>query len=519
MNLLSYSACLSTLFLVAGCLPAFGADQISTDAGIVEGVTEDGIRMFKGIPYAAPPVGTLRWKAPQPAPHWDGVRKADQFGAHPMQSAQYGDMIFRDAGPSEDCLYLNVWTPADADAAKLPVMVWIYGGGFGAGGSSEARQDGENLAKKGVVVVSMNYRVGVFGFFSHPELTRESGHQASGNYGLLDQAAALDWVRRNIAAFGGDPKRVTIFGESAGSFSVSALIASPLSRDLVQGAIGESGAFFGSSLKPTPLAQAEENGVKFAAAVGADSLAALRIKPTDEILKASLAKGAPRFGPNIDGWFLPKPVAEIFSAGEQAHIPLLAGWNANEHSTPEASHATAAAFADEAGRAYGENARAFLEVYPAATDDEARVSASALEGDKFIGFGTWKWLELQTRTGGGKPVYRYRFDRALPQPAGSPSRGAYHAGEIEYVFGNLAYKDLPFVQEDRSLSDQMATYWTNFAKNGDPNGAGLVTWPIYDERTGHPVMHLDAVSKAAPDEQRARYQFLDAHVPLPATSK
>src|SRR5579875_1367800 len=270
---------------------AFPADVVHTHSGDVEGTTsaDSKIRIFRGIPYAAPPVGDLRWKAPQPAEGWTGVRKAVEFGARCMQGRVYNDMVFRDNGPSENCLYLNVWTPATGADARLPVMVWIYGGGFAAGAGSEPRQDGENLARKGVVVVNFNYRLGIFGFFSHAELAKESGHHASGNYGLLDQVAALEWVRKNIGAFGGDAGNITIFGESAGSFSVSALMASPLSRGLIQKAIGESGAFFGKTLTAKSLPESEEADAKFAkAAFGTDSLQALRQKSADELLQASL---------------------------------------------------------------------------------------------------------------------------------------------------------------------------------------------------------------------------------------
>lgn len=254
--------------LAFGCLAlsVVAAGQVRTESGAVEGATSaDGkIQIFKGIPFAAPPVGPLRWKEPQPVAPWQGVRKATDFGPRCMQGNVFGDMAFRDSGPSEDCLHLNVWTPKTSASAKLPVMVWIYGGGFQAGATSEGRQDGENLAHKGVVVVSMNYRLGVFGFFSHPELTKESPHHASGNYGLLDQAAALEWVHKNIAAFGGDPDNVTIFGESAGSFSVCAQMASPHSKNLIAKAIGESGAFFGRTLTAKSLADSEKAGVEFA---------------------------------------------------------------------------------------------------------------------------------------------------------------------------------------------------------------------------------------------------------------
>ena len=281
---------------------------------------------FKGIPYAAVPVGPLRWKEPQPVVRWTGVRLADHFGPRCMQAPVYSDMIFRDSGNSEDCLHLNVWTPAKSNSDHLPVMVWIHGGGFQAGASSEPRQDGEVLAAKGVIVVSINYRMGIFGFMAHPDLTKESAHHASGNYGLLDQAQALRWVHHNIKAFGGDPAKVTIFGESAGSFSVSALMASPLSRELIAGAIGESGAFFGPTLEAKNLADSEALGAKFATAQTSD-LAALRAMSADKLLAAS--KGT-TFNPNIDGYFFPVSPAEIFASGKQSHVPLLAGWNSDE---------------------------------------------------------------------------------------------------------------------------------------------------------------------------------------------
>src|SRR5579872_6175004 len=297
------------VFMLAAMLvgPLWASDQVQTDKGIVEGKAgaDSKIQIFLGIPYAAPPVGELRWKAPQPAPSWTGVFKATQFGHRPMQGHIWDDMIFHDPGPSEDCLTLNVWTPAVKPEEKLPVMVWVYGGGFIAGGTSEARQNGENLAHKGVVVVTFNYRLGVFGFLAHPELAAESGG-SSGNYGLLDQVAALKWVRKNVAAFGGDPDNVTIFGESAGSFSVSALMASPLAKGLFKRAIGESGALFSAKREPRPLADAEENGVKFAKSIGANSLKDLRTKPAKELLEATLKPDAVHFEADIDGSFLPE---------------------------------------------------------------------------------------------------------------------------------------------------------------------------------------------------------------------
>ncbi len=495
------------------CAGARAADQVRTDAGSVEGAaSSDGsVRIFKGIPYAAPPVGDLRWKAPQPPVHWSGAKRATEFGARCVQDNIYGDMVFRDRGPSEDCLYMNVWTSAKTAEARLPVMVWIYGGGFAAGAASEERQDGEVLAKKGVVVVSFNYRLGIFGFFAHPDLSRESGHGASGNYGLLDQVAALQWVQKNIAAFGGDPGNVTIFGESAGSFSVSALVASPLARGLFERGIGESGAFFGGALAAKPLMKSEADGSKFAASIGASSLGALRAKSAAELLAATSKKDAIEFLPNVDGYFLPESVRAIYGSGIQSHVPLLAGWNADElgyYWYFQNDPPTLKNFIERARRGFGDEAEAFLKVYPASTDEEAKQSAQDFSGDQFIAYSTWKWIELQGSTGKSM-VYRYEFDDAPPQPAGQELRGAYHSAEIEFVFETLPSMKLPWRPEDEKLSDLMSSYWTNFAKTGDPNGPGLPNWPAYSARAQSEVMHLSFHSHAEPEAHRARYEFLD----------
>jgi para-nitrobenzyl esterase len=493
--------------------------QVRTANGVLEGVVSpDGkVRTFKGVPYAAPPVGPLRWKAPQPVPSWTGVRSAVDYAPRAMQGHIYDDMVFHDKGPSEDCLYLNLWMPeADRPPGKLPVMVWIHGGGFVAGASSEPRQDGGNLSKKGVLVISLNYRMGVFGFFAHPELTRESGHDASGNYGLLDQVAALEWVKTNIAAFGGDPDQVTIFGESAGSFSVSALMSSPLAQGLFHRAIGESGAFFSKTQPPKPRAEAEAAGVKFAeSAFGTNSIEALRAVPAEQLLAAALKRPHERFSPDIDGYFLPEDCLSIYAAGKQSHVPLLAGWNRDEgdfksyfmNDPPTVSN-----FVTRAQARFGANADTFLKVYPAATDAAARRAAQDFAGDRFIAYSTWKWLEKQLQTG-GSPVFRYEFDQTLPLPANAKpdaEPAAPHAGEIEYVFQMLSSKPRPWRPEDQAVSELMAAYWTNFAKTGDPNGPGLPRWPAYNGQDGYPVMHLGGANPgAAPDRHRDRYEFLD----------
>src|SRR6202042_3721558 len=373
------------------------------DTGKLEGKSDGTINAFLGIPYAAPPVGDLRWKPPARPAKWQGTRKATEFGARCMQSRIYDDMIFRDPGPSEDCLYLNVWVPARRPGGRLPVMVWVYGGGFAAGATSEPRQDGTNLAKENVVVVSMNYRLGIFGFFAHPELAKENAHNATGNYGLMDQSAALEWVKRNIAQFGGDPGNVTIFGESAGSFSVSEQMASPVSKGLFHKAIGESGGAFASHALPMRTKdQAAEEGARFAKdKLNADTLAALRALPAQKVLDAQLAlKGEGRFAPNIDGYFLPESPEAIFAAGKQSDVPLLAGWNRDEGSfgMPKDKQ-YAAALKGIATKDFTAKSDEFLKLYAADDNAQAARSLEDYEGDYFIAFSTWRWIDAQLKTG------------------------------------------------------------------------------------------------------------------------
>lgn len=498
----------------------FPADRVKTVNGLIETTTpaNSGVRSFKGIPFAQPPVGDLRWKAPQPVKNWRGVRSADQFSARCMQrTSPNADFWFlRSNGMSEDCLYLNVWTPAKSDKARLPVLVYIFGGGFQNGDGSEPRYDGGAMARKGIVAVTVNYRTNIFGFFSHPELTKESPHHASGNYGLLDQVAALQWVRRNIAAFGGDPKRVTIAGESAGSLSVSALMASPLSRDLVAGAIGESGALI-STLPPRPLAESEQDGVSFASAAGAASLAELRAMSAEQIHDI-LAKGPGlRFRPNLDGYFMPKPLTEIFEAGEQSKVPLLAGSNSEEQgprSVLGTSEPTPEAFQNAVKKLYGERAEALLKVYAPATPEGVLEAATDLASARFTAHSTWKWTELQMQTG-GKPVYRYFYAHPRPKFSGKPqapvARGAVHAAEIQYAMGNLSL-DPRYAWEpvDHKVSEVMQSYFANFIKTGNPNGPGLPEWPVYDSRTNFQRMYLDVNSHAEPEPHRDRYLVLDS---------
>jgi len=511
------AALCASLLLIATTGFAAIPTQVKTSDGIVEGEATAGgkVMAFKGIPYAAPPVDNLRWAPPAPVAPWSGVRSAHSFGYHCVQSVVYSDMAFHDPGPSEDCLTLNVWTPANASPGKLPVMVWIYGGGFNGGTTSEHRQDGQFLAQRDVVVVSMNYRLGIFGFFVHPELTAESPHHASGNYGLMDQNAAIQWVKKNIGAFGGDPANITIFGESAGSMSVSAQMASPLSRGLFQKAIGESGGALGSS--DSPAASHEEREKTDAAfaltAYGTSQLAELRRIPTEDILRPIMAaRPAPRFWPTVDGWFLPRPVAEIYAAGEQAHVALLAGWNGDEGRgaiTGSVNKFTAAGFRAQAAKDFPTRSEEFLKLYPAASEEEAVNSAADFAGDKFIAYSTWRWIEAQVATGNA-PVYRYLFTLGNPGDRyHTVAAGAFHSDDIEYVFGTLDSRVETVVRpEDRKVSNEMQTFWTNFARTGDPNGPGLPAWPVYGP-TEWKTMQLGTAFVAKPDANRARYLFLD----------
>jgi para-nitrobenzyl esterase len=511
------------------------APRVKTENGELEGVLESGIKTFKGIPFAAPPVGNLRWREPQPAQNWNGVRKADKFGPRAMQLPLFGDMNFRSNGMSEDCLYLNVWTPATTGKEKLPVLVYFYGGGFLAGDGSEPRYDGESLARRGIVTITVNYRLSIFGFFAHPELTKESPHNASGNYGLLDQSAALQWVQKNIAAFGGDPKKITIAGESAGSFSVSAQMASPLSRNIIAGAIGESGSLLG--LNPVAsLKDAEKSGTDFGTSIKSNSLAELRSVPAEELLKATSRAGFGRFPVCVDGYFFPKQPLEIYQAGEQAHVPLLVGWNSQEmvyQVIMGQDKPTLENYKKAVGKLYGEKSTDALRVYYASNDQEVEQVATDLAADRFIGFSTWKWSDVQSKTG-NKPVYRYLYARPRPEmraemgnataglaggvtrdtsnktPKAPPAKGAVHSAEIEYALGNLPTNRVyDWQPEDYKVSEIMETFFANFIKTGNPNGLGVPEWKPVDNSKAVHVMHINVDTRLVEDKNGDRYLFMD----------
>jgi para-nitrobenzyl esterase len=521
---------LVVLTLVAGTSAAFvgftptraaaitGLDQVKTGSGMVSGTPglKPGVEAFKGIPFAAPPVGGLRWRAPQPASSWQGVRKGDKFAAIcPQKTDDLDSIYYLDPGPqtlSEDCLYLNVWTPAKTAAERLPVMVWIYGGGFDHGSGTEKYYWGDDLAHKGAVVVTFNYRVGVLGFLAHPDLTRESAHHASGNYALLDQVAALAWVRENIAAFGGDPNRVTIFGQSAGAASVGLLTVSPLAKGLFQRAAAESGGI-GLAQPGRGLAGAEQAGVKFAESLGAHSIAELRSKTPDQL------RSVPGpWRPVVDGYVLPLDPATAYKEGKQNDVPLIAGWVANEGGARHSTATSASAIA-EAHATYGDQADAFLKLFPADTDAHARASFYALAADR-TGAGQRNWLNLQTQTGKSK-TYLYLFSElpAYPSSAsfreGSPGQlGAYHAVDLLYIFDHLYLKKWPWTAEDHKVAEEMSSFWVNFATTGDPNGKGLPSWPAYSEQRPQLMKFGDSVA-ASPLTNMQALDFLIAHPPVP----
>jgi para-nitrobenzyl esterase len=476
---------------------------VQTAQGTVRGKTiNDGkVRAFLGLPYAAPPVGDLRWRPPQPPAGWKSERDATSFGAHCAQVHLWDDIVFEDSGASEDCLFLNVYVPADSNAgSKLPVMVWIHGGGYTVGASSEPRHNGDFLPLKGVVLVTINYRLGVFGFLATTELAKE-GNGTAGNYGVFDMVAALQWVKANIGNFGGDTDKVTIFGESSGSYAVSSLMASPLAIGLFHKAIGESGAAF-ENLTPDDSVEAQElKDDKWMASLGVKSLKELRAVPTARILAA--ANGI-HFDSVIDGRLLTEPVTATFAAGRQARVPLLAGWNRDEGSFAKAT--TAEKWKALAVNNFKTRAAEFLALYPGNTDEQATRSAIDYAGDGFIAFDTWKWIEAH-RKSGDSPVYRYRFDLpALPSKY-HPVAFAFHSDDIEYVFGTLDTRPGETIRpEDRKLSEQMISYWTNFARTGDPNGPGLPPWPKYDSAGS--LIHLDSPITSGPDALRPRYEFL-----------
>jgi para-nitrobenzyl esterase len=526
----------ASLLAVAATPDGSAGARVRTTNGVVEGTsTSSGIRIFRGIPFAAPPVGELRWKAPQPVKNWAGVRQAVEFGPTCMQRPVFGDMEFRGKGMSEDCLYLNVWTPATRSAsAKLPVLVYFFGGGLMAGDGSEYRYDGESMASKGIVSVTVNYRLTVFGFLAHPELTAEAPYHASGNYGFLDQTAALKWVKGNIAAFGGDPSRVTIAGQSAGSRSVTVQMISPLAKGLFAGAILESGSVVSAAKVPS-LAAGEKRGLGFMAAANAQSLKDLRAMPATQLLELTAQAEWTRFEVVADNYQIADTdLVDYVDAGKQAHVALMQGWVSEDRTAKsllEDNPPTPEGYAAAVRKMFGADADKVLALYPAGeTKDQVLDAAQTLATDRGMGYNMWRLGEGH-RQSSGKPVYRFFYARPRPKflgradqtpgtaggiitnsgaaPATPRWRGAVHSAEIEYALGNLATnKHYAWEPADYKLSEVMETYFANFIKTGDPNGSGLPKWPAYSPGEGFQVMNLNADSCAAP-EARSRYLLLD----------
>jgi len=483
--------------------------SVKVDGGLVQGVHEDGLTVYKGIPFAAPPVGDLRWRAPQPAPEWSGVLEADRFAPGCVPSMGEGPP----SGTSEDCLYLNVWTPAVSPGDRVPVLVWIYGGGFNFGATSIPVHDGAKLARRGVVLVTIAYRVGLLGFHAQPELSAESPHHVSGNYGLLDMIAALRWIRGNIAAFGGDPERVTIFGESAGGIAVSMLCASPLAKGLFDGAISQSGGSFGpSSRSPVPgenmrlIGNAEVRGAGLAEAAGVASLEELRALPAEKVVEAGRQLPGMAW-PIVDGWVIPGDQHELYEAGQFNDTPILVGYNSDEGLSFTRVR-TSEDYVAGVRERYGPFADRLLEAYPVAADTIPK-TARDLARDSAFGWHTWVWARLQSARGQGKAYYYY-FDQHPEREEGSPEadHGAPHGVDVAYVFENLDGGDRPVTPGDRRVSDAMAAYWSNFAKRGDPNGEGLPAWPAFNDENPV-VMYFSGTAHTGPVPSASSLRVLD----------
>ena len=545
------------LFLsLAFLLPMMGTmaqTQVKTAEGILEGKDLSGIKVFKGIPFAAPPVGNLRWKAPQPAKHWDGVREAKEYGPNPMQEPLFGDMNFGTKVNSEDCLYLNIWTPAKTMKEHLPVLIYFNGGGLMAGSGSEARYAGDSMARKGIISITANYREGIFGFFAHPQLSKETTYKGSGNYGFMDQVAAIKWVKDNIEAFGGDPNRITIVGESAGSMSVSALMASPLCQGLFAQAMGSSGSVMGFK-KVLTLKEAEQKGVEMAQKIAAQMVGKtdktkgkaskkkapkadidmLRNLPAEELLKLASVKSLPAY--NIDGYFFVEQPEETFAKGNQTKVPLLVGGN-NQEMTPLAvlmgKQPTVENLKAGAKATFGEeNIDELFRLYGITTDKDVLEQPGVnLASDIFLDYSTWKWGNMHKLTS-GQPVYRYRYCHPRPAMAikgkvaalaggvidakegeapAPQDKGAVHSADIEYAMGTLPTNRIYNWQPaDYMISDIFSQYYINFVKTGNPNGLGLPEWPSTNGKAIAPVLQIDENTVVKTDAQmEKRYEFID----------
>ena len=485
---------------------------VEVTGGTIEGVEQDGIFMYKGVPFAAPPVGDLRWKAPAPVIPWTGVKKADAFCAACMQAT---NAMGNTAPVSEDCLYLNVWTPAKKVNEKLPVIYWVHGGGYSGGSTSTPMYDGTGFAKKGVIMVSVAYRLGPFGFLAHPELSRESGN-GSGSYGILDMIEGLKWVKENIARFGGDPSNVTIFGHSAGGAAISLLAATPLTDGLFHRAICMSGGSFtplmasnqtGIGLGMPTLKLAEQNGEEFLKQLGVEDITAARALSAEDIQnKLTGGMGGMRFRPVADGYVISNDLYSLFEAGRFNDTPVLLGHTSDEMgSFGPTQNITPEQIEKQIRAQYSSQADAILAVYPHSTDAEATKSSKDIRNDSSFSWNTWTWSRLQTRNGKGK-AFQYYFD----YHPNSPDGGSGHGSDVPYAFQTLGGPMGAPKEEDLKLSDVINSYWINFARSGDPNGTGLPEWPAFMEND-QKVMVFDTAPSARPVPNLERLKALDAY--------
>lgn len=497
---------LAALFVSCSVYAGEKPEPVKVAGGRIQGAFENGLAVYRGIPYAAPPVGDLRWKAPQPVEPWDGVRRTDRFGPAPIQGDRSG------SGMSEDCLYLNVWSPAKSAKEKLPVLVWIHGGAFSMG---SAVCHGDHLARKGVVFVSIGYRVGELGFLVHPELSAENPNHVSGNYGLLDMMAGLRWIQENIEAFGGDPKKVTIFGESAGGIAVSMLCASPQAKGLFRGAISQSGGSFGPYRYPTTfpgenmklLKDAERDGLAYQKRLGASSIAELRKLPVEQLV----SRGYDTSWPVIDGWVIPDDQYRLYAAGNYNDVAVLIGYNSDEGLSFWPPRTSGQYMADVKKR-YGPFADRLIAAYPAGGGKgRPPKSTRDLMRDAAFGWPTWSWARLQTRTGKSK-VYLYYFDQHPDHPKDSPQagQGSPHGMDVGFVFQDLNPSDKRTTKSDLNISEAMATYWINFAKQGDPNGKGVSKWPVFSEKSPS-VMYFSQTPHVGPVPDLSSLKVLDEY--------
>jgi para-nitrobenzyl esterase len=497
--------------LCAACSPKEQARQdtwpvVKTEGGLVSGTLVDSVHIFKGIPFAAPPVDELRWREPQPVKPWADTLACVAFGASPIQNDPKPFMMWTQefitpAKPlSEDCLFLNVWTAAKSPEEKRPVLVWIHGGAFLSGSGACPVYDGEALAKAGIVYVSINYRLGVFGFMAHPELTAESEHESSGNYGLMDQVAALQWIKNNIAAFGGDPSKVTIAGQSAGSMAVQALVASPLAKGLFRGAIAESGAMTGRP--STPLSEAEKTGTALSKKINSESIEALRQLPADSLL--SLANTLPfgSFFPVVDGYVLTGDVRSTFQNKQHNDVAVVAGWVSGDAELVLGNIQSPAQFKASAQTRYGDRAGEFLKLFPADDDTGSKAAQRKLALLQFAGYPDREWALYKQHN-----TYLYEFTYVPTDKPGFPNYGAFHTSEVPFALHTLKHWDRPWVEADRQVEAYMSSYWINFVKTGDPNGKGLPEWKKYEAAGGN-IQELGAVSVAQPGKYAAEFEFL-----------